>query len=254
MKCHEPIGGDLPSPRAPHRVWVRIGGGNSNSTKSVGLDASLIRSFPVMIFSSEKAKFSAAGLTEKLVSRQSQDLHAAADQARRSGDSTDHGVIVASQLKAPDAASEFTRLAAEADKCAANSAAHRVLDHVAVTLDEENACFRECAVCLGDYDEGERIKLLPPCGHRFHADCIDLWLSSKSTCPICRKDLRWGGRDEVGKSEHGEASIHRSEGCYCVVGHGRRGEGGKQTGEEIITERRDASTEGKGAAVQWPLH
>ncbi|CAI5482265.1 unnamed protein product [Closterium sp. Yama58-4] len=165
MKCHEPIGGDLPSPRRPHRVWVRIGGGNSSSTKSVGLDASLIRSFPVMIFSSEKAEFSVAALTEKLVSLQSQDLHA--------------------------------------DQCAANSATNPAPGHVVVTLDEENACLRECAVCLGDYDEGERIKLLPPCGHRFHADCIDLWLSSKSTCPICRKDLRPASVTcEKGYAEH----------------------------------------------------
>ncbi|CAI7833685.1 unnamed protein product [Closterium sp. NIES-54] len=218
MKCHEPIGGDLPSPQRPHRVWVRIGGGNSNSTKSVGLDASLIRSFPVMIFSTEKAEFSAAELTEKLVSRQLQDLHA--DQARKIENST--AVTVASQLKAPDAASEFTRLAAEADKCAANSASNPAPDHVVVTLDEENACLRECAVCLGDYDEGERIKLLPPCGHRFHADCIDLWLSSKSTCPICRKDLR-------------PATVRAGETCEKGSRTPRRVSESAEAGERVVT-------------------
>ncbi|CAI5522099.1 unnamed protein product [Closterium sp. Naga37s-1] len=104
---------------------------------------------------------------------------------------------------------EFSRLAAEADKCAANSAANPAPDHVVVTLDEENACLRECAVCLGDYDEGERIKLLPPCGHRFHADCIDLWLSSKSTCPICRKDLRPAAGHMVGGTRWASVSMDK---------------------------------------------
>ncbi|GJP62737.1 hypothetical protein CLOP_g19760, partial [Closterium sp. NIES-67] len=25
--------------------------------------------------------------------------------------------------------------------------------------------------------------------HGFHADCIDLWLAAKTTCPICRTDI-----------------------------------------------------------------
>ncbi|GJP37180.1 hypothetical protein CLOM_g21616 [Closterium sp. NIES-68] len=48
---------------------------------------------------------------------------------------------------------------------------------------------RECAVCLGEYAAGERIKVVPACAHGFHADCIDLWLAAKTTCPICRRDL-----------------------------------------------------------------
>ncbi|GJP45165.1 hypothetical protein CLOM_g4574 [Closterium sp. NIES-68] len=178
FKCHQPIGGDLPNPQPPHRVWVRIGGSN-NSAKcaaAAGLDASLIRSFPVMIYSSEKSAAAAAELTENLVSHsESQELHKQVQPVTT--------VVVA------DGDSESIDLAGETDNCAAISVTNPA-HHVVVTLDEDNACLRECAVCLGDYDEGERIKLLPPCGHRFHADCIDLWLSSKSTCPICRKDLR----------------------------------------------------------------
>ncbi|GJP37179.1 hypothetical protein CLOM_g21615 [Closterium sp. NIES-68] len=50
-------------------------------------------------------------------------------------------------------------------------------------------CRRECAVCLGEYVAGERIKVVPACAHGFHADCIDLWLAAKTTCPICRTDI-----------------------------------------------------------------
>ncbi|KAL6902055.1 hypothetical protein ACP4OV_004931 [Aristida adscensionis] len=44
----------------------------------------------------------------------------------------------------------------------------------------------ECAVCLAEMKDGERGRLLPGCGHRFHVECIDRWFSANSTCPICR--------------------------------------------------------------------
>ncbi|KAK8928414.1 RING-H2 finger protein ATL5 [Platanthera zijinensis] len=44
----------------------------------------------------------------------------------------------------------------------------------------------ECAVCLNEFEEGEKIRRLPDCAHRFHLDCIDMWFCSHSTCPLCR--------------------------------------------------------------------
>ncbi|CAN6289507.1 unnamed protein product [Urochloa humidicola] len=44
----------------------------------------------------------------------------------------------------------------------------------------------ECAVCLADMKDGERGRLLPGCGHRFHVECIDRWFRANSTCPVCR--------------------------------------------------------------------
>ncbi|XP_068651242.1 RING-H2 finger protein ATL40-like [Aristolochia californica] len=44
----------------------------------------------------------------------------------------------------------------------------------------------ECAVCLSALQEDEAARLLPNCKHTFHAQCIDMWLNSHSTCPICR--------------------------------------------------------------------
>ncbi|KAL8160564.1 hypothetical protein V2J09_002101 [Rumex salicifolius] len=43
-----------------------------------------------------------------------------------------------------------------------------------------------CPICLLDYQPKEIMKTLPGCLHRFHADCIDQWLCSDATCPICR--------------------------------------------------------------------
>lgn len=44
----------------------------------------------------------------------------------------------------------------------------------------------ECVVCLGQMEEGEKVRVLPGCQHLFHVDCIDMWLFSHSTCPVCR--------------------------------------------------------------------
>ncbi|KAF0906331.1 hypothetical protein E2562_009693 [Oryza meyeriana var. granulata] len=47
----------------------------------------------------------------------------------------------------------------------------------------------ECAVCLSEFDDDETLRLLPRCSHAFHTDCIDAWLASHVTCPVCRANL-----------------------------------------------------------------
>ncbi|KAG2662615.1 RING-H2 finger protein ATL16-like [Panicum virgatum] len=44
----------------------------------------------------------------------------------------------------------------------------------------------ECAVCLGEFEDEERVRMLPACLHVFHADCIDTWLQGSANCPLCR--------------------------------------------------------------------
>ncbi|GLJ09584.1 hypothetical protein SUGI_0112370 [Cryptomeria japonica] len=44
----------------------------------------------------------------------------------------------------------------------------------------------ECAVCLREFEENEKGRVLPVCKHSFHVDCIDAWFQSYSTCPLCR--------------------------------------------------------------------
>lgn len=41
-----------------------------------------------------------------------------------------------------------------------------------------------CRICLEDYAEGDRLRVLP-CFHRFHAECSSDWLKRKKTCPLC---------------------------------------------------------------------
>ncbi|KAF3437065.1 hypothetical protein FNV43_RR19818 [Rhamnella rubrinervis] len=47
----------------------------------------------------------------------------------------------------------------------------------------------DCAVCLCEFSVQDRLRLLPICSHAFHIHCIDTWLLSNSTCPLCRATL-----------------------------------------------------------------
>ncbi|CAN1228619.1 Putative RING-H2 finger protein ATL49 [Linum grandiflorum] len=47
----------------------------------------------------------------------------------------------------------------------------------------------DCAVCLCEFEQEDKLRLLPKCSHAFHVECIDTWLLSHSTCPLCRSSL-----------------------------------------------------------------
>ncbi|PSS10153.1 E3 ubiquitin-protein like [Actinidia chinensis var. chinensis] len=47
----------------------------------------------------------------------------------------------------------------------------------------------ECAVCLNEFEDDETLRLIPKCDHVFHPECIDAWLESHVTCPVCRANL-----------------------------------------------------------------
>ncbi|XP_053407427.1 uncharacterized protein LOC123547138 isoform X1 [Mercenaria mercenaria] len=44
-----------------------------------------------------------------------------------------------------------------------------------------------CVVCMCDFENRQLLRVLP-CYHEFHAKCIDKWLKTNRTCPICRAD------------------------------------------------------------------
>lgn len=47
----------------------------------------------------------------------------------------------------------------------------------------------DCSVCLSEFQDCESLRLLPKCNHAFHLPCIDTWLRSHSSCPLCRSNI-----------------------------------------------------------------
>ncbi|XP_078148585.1 E3 ubiquitin-protein ligase ATL31-like [Carex rostrata] len=64
----------------------------------------------------------------------------------------------------------------------------------------------ECAVCLCDFEDDDNIRLLPKCSHMFHPDCIDEWLLSHVTCPVCRCILTCDPNQQSEQTEGGVES------------------------------------------------
>lgn len=48
-----------------------------------------------------------------------------------------------------------------------------------------------CVICQHDFAAEEQVCKLP-CKHMFHVDCIDTWLSSNKTCPVCMWEIGGG--------------------------------------------------------------
>ncbi|KAI9098965.1 hypothetical protein K1719_024732 [Acacia pycnantha] len=71
------------------------------------------------------------------------------------------------------------------------------LDYSAVKIHKIGKGALECAVCLNEFDDSETLRLIPKCDHVFHSDCIDEWLASHTTCPVCRADLTPQPADSV---------------------------------------------------------
>lgn len=44
-----------------------------------------------------------------------------------------------------------------------------------------------CVICMCEFETRQTLRVLP-CSHEYHAKCIDKWLKSNRTCPICRGD------------------------------------------------------------------
>ncbi|KAK7278485.1 hypothetical protein RJT34_23515 [Clitoria ternatea] len=57
--------------------------------------------------------------------------------------------------------------------------------------------FCECAVCLNEFQEDEKLRIIPNCSHVFHIDCIDVWLQGNANCPLCRTSISLTSRFHI---------------------------------------------------------
>lgn len=76
----------------------------------------------------------------------------------------------------------------------------------------------ECAVCLGDLEVEDKVRLLPNCKHAFHVPCIDKWFLGHSSCPVCRTPVVAPGAPSA---TDGDASVQMAQSSPQV--HGDQG-------------------------------
>lgn len=88
----------------------------------------------------------------------------------------------------------------------------------------------DCAVCLCEFSEKDKLRLLPVCSHAFHISCIDTWLLSNSTCPLCRGTLQTNGFS-IENPIFDFDDLRDDDGCPC---NGENGFGNRQ--KEIVVE------------------
>ncbi|KAF9433935.1 hypothetical protein BGZ76_008794 [Entomortierella beljakovae] len=77
-----------------------------------------------------------------------------------------------------------------------------------------------CAVCLDEFSDGEEIRTLP-CRHEFHCECIDPWLTRKSSlCPLCKYDCMPQTVEEAeGRGEDSNIVVPNDRFIEFIMGH-----------------------------------
>ncbi|XP_047948472.1 RING-H2 finger protein ATL16-like isoform X2 [Salvia hispanica] len=78
-------------------------------------------------------------------------------------------------------------LSSPADNRGLNAAAIRSIP--ILNFIQNDAKSYECAVCLNEFQQGEKLRQIPNCCHVFHIDCIDIWLQNNANCPLCRTSI-----------------------------------------------------------------
>ena len=57
-------------------------------------------------------------------------------------------------------------------------------NHVNIFQNKQTHNFNTCSICL-EVMKYNDICMVISCSHIYHKDCLELWMSKKSICPLC---------------------------------------------------------------------
>jgi len=83
--------------------------------------------------------------------------------------------------------SHFQPADMDSDDSSSESEVAITLPTVVITQ-EDCAQKTQCSVCCDPFSVAEQVKELR-CTHKFHEECLLLWLKEKKSCPVCRQPL-----------------------------------------------------------------
>jgi hypothetical protein len=70
-------------------------------------------------------------------------------------------------------------------------ASAEIIDGASTQITLEHDLEMDCSICQDHMRQGELVRTLTVCEHKFHTSCIDNWLLNDSViCPVCRHDIR----------------------------------------------------------------
>ncbi|XP_026446716.1 RING-H2 finger protein ATL7-like [Papaver somniferum] len=108
----------------------------------------------------------------------------------------------------------------------------------------------QCSVCLADYQADDKLQQMPSCAHTFHMECIDHWLSTHTTCPLCRLSLAPVNKTESDLTENqlDAPATEASPDSGSEIGRLRRGE--PETADRAEEERTNCVASSGGRREQ----
>jgi hypothetical protein len=70
---------------------------------------------------------------------------------------------------------------------------HKISQHVFRRIKSEQEKNKKetnnCSICFDTMSNNGPLRTTP-CGHKFHSECLNTWLRTKNTCPLCRTQVQ----------------------------------------------------------------